>query len=61
MLLRKKEEIEAWLNQYYIKNYKLIEDKNYGYIVNVNDHVNIAYKNIIKIKVKFNQINGDFL
>ena len=37
MLLRKKEEIEDWLNEYKIKNYKLIENEEYGYIVNIND------------------------
>ena len=60
MLLKKKEEIENWLNQYNIKNYKLIEDQEYGYIVNVNDHVNLYGNNLISIDVKFNEIKGNF-
>lgn len=36
MLLKTKIEIENWLNKYEIENYELIEDKDYGYVVNVN-------------------------
>ena len=60
MLLRKKEEIEAWLNQYKITNYELIEDKEYGYVVNVNKSVDLCNKYLKSIDVKFNNINGCF-
>ena len=60
MLLRKKEEIEAWLNQYQIKNYELIEDQEYGYIVNVNGGVNLNLKKLKSIDVKFNEVRGFF-
>ena len=60
MLLRKKEEIEAWLNQFQIKNYELIKDDEYGYIVNVNGDIDLRNKDLINISVKFNNIKGSF-
>lgn len=60
MLLRKKEEIETWLNQYHIKNYELIEDEEYDYVVNVNTTVDLFNKNLKSINVKFNEVNGNF-
>ena len=60
MLLRKKEEIEAWLNKYDIKYYTLINSEEYGYIVNVNEGVDLFNKKLTNIKVKFNEIKGDF-
>ena len=60
MLLKEKQEIEQWLNKYDIKNYELIDNKEYGYVVNVNESVNLTKKKIKKIEVKFNEINGDF-
>ena len=62
MLLRKKEEIEIWLKKYKIKNYKLIEDTNYGYVINVKKGVDLRNFNedLKKIEVKFNKIYGDF-
>ena len=60
MLLRKKEEIEAWLNEYYIENYELIEDEKYGYIVNVNDNVGLFNKDLKSIHVKFHNVTGRF-
>ena len=60
MLLRKKEEIEAWLNKYKIENYELIEDQEYGYMVNVNNNVFLNHKNLKSLEVKFNKINGYF-
>lgn len=60
MLLKKKIEIEAWLNKYQIENYELIENKIYGYIVNVNNNVNLYNKDLKKIEVKFHEVNGYF-
>ena len=60
MLLKTKIEIENWLNKYNIKNYSLIEDNKYGYIVNVNDSVYLSSKKLINIDVKFNKVNGGF-
>ena len=60
MLLRKKEEIEKWLNQCEIKNYELIEDNKYGYVVNVNDGVILFSRNLSSLSVKFNEVYGIF-
>ena len=60
MLLKEKKEIEAWLNQHKIVNYTLIENKEYGYVVNVNDNVLLFKKKLKNIPVKFNEINGWF-
>ena len=60
MLLREKKEIEDWLNKYEIKYYKLIEDKDYGYIVNVNADVYLCNQDLVEIKIKFNKVTGYF-
>ena len=60
MLLKKKKEIENWLNQYHIQNYELIKDKKYGYIVNCKTPVSLSYKNLKSIDIKFNEVNGFF-
>ena len=60
MLLRKKEQIETWLNKYNIHNYELIENAEYGYVVNVNGEVNLFNNNLKSIDVKFNEIKGSF-
>ena len=60
MLLKYKVEIEEWLNKYHIKNYQLIEDEEYGYVVNVNGHVDLSHKKLKSIDVKFNRLNGFF-
>ena len=60
MLLKEKKEIEDWLKKYDIKFYELIENKEYGYVVNVNNDVYLDNKNLKNIKVRFNEINGWF-
>ena len=60
MLLRKKEEIEAWLNKYDIQNYEFIRNEIYGYVINVNGNVKLYNKQLKSIQVKFNEINGNF-
>ena len=60
MLLIKKEQIELWLNQYDIDNYELVEDQEYGYVVNVNNTVDFFNMELLDIEIKFNEINGDF-
>ena len=61
MLLRKKEDIKNWLDSNNVENYEIIEDEEYGYVVNVNDNVNLNHKGLESIDVKFNEINGNFL
>ena len=58
MLLRTKEEIQDWLSQYKINNYELIKDEEYGYVVNINDNVDLHCCELKNIEIKFNEING---
>ena len=60
MLLRNKKEIEEWLNKYHIKNYELIADDKYGYVVNVDSNVDLTGDDLKSIDVKFNIIKGYF-
>ena len=60
MLLKDKKEIEAWLKQYSIKNYELIEDDEYGYVVNTISDIYLNFQNLYKMEIKFNEINGNF-
>lgn len=59
-LLRKKEDIIHWLNSYHVRHYYLVEDENYGYMVNAKEEVDISAKNIDSIQVKFNEVKGNF-
>lgn len=58
-LYKTKIEIEAWLNEYNIKNYQIIYDSDYGYVVDVNGNVELGHQKLKQIKVKFNIIQGD--
>lgn len=60
MLFKEKNDIEKWLNIYGIQNYRLIAHKDYGYVVNVDSSVDLVYSNITEIKIKFNEIKGNF-
>ena len=60
MLLRKKDQLDNRLNTYQIKNYKLISDEQYCYIVNVNNNVFLNNKKLKSIDIKFNEIKGNF-
>ena len=60
MLLKEKEEIEAWLKKYQIQNYILIEDEKYGYVVNAFSGVKLKNVNLESIDVKFDVVNGFF-
>ena len=61
MLLRKKEEIEAWLEKYEIQDYQLIKDEKYGYVVNVFEFINLSNKGLKSIDVKFNEIKSSLI
>ena len=60
MLLKKKQNIEAWLSKYKINNYELIEDEHYGYVVNINGYVNLSNQRLKSIDVKFNIVKESF-
>lgn len=59
-LLKEKQDIINWLENQQIKNYEVIPDKEYGYVINVDGAVNLDEKNLGSIVVKFNEIQGDF-
>ncbi len=59
-LFTKKEDIEAWLHSCKINLYHLIEDSQYGFIVNVPTVVYFQQLKINTFKVKFGEILGDF-
>lgn len=55
-MLKTKNEIQAWLDSNNIKDYNIREDLT----IDVNRVVKLDTKKIIRLPVKFNQINGDF-
>lgn len=60
-LYREKKDIINWLHLHEVKNFTLVEDKTYGYVVDTQGTVNLY--SILKeslIAVKFNNINGHF-
>jgi len=59
-LLKKNYQISAWLDQMGVCDYKLIEDSLYGFVVDVEGDVNIKYKKLTELSVKFNTVSGNF-
>lgn len=59
-LLNKKEDIIAWLHSYSIGSYELIENEQYGYVVDSNKSVYLSNLQLASIQVKFNRIDGGF-
>lgn len=59
-LLTDKQSIINWLDNHNIKNYTLIEDSKYGYVVDVDGSVNLTCKNLKSIDIKFKTISGNF-
>lgn len=57
---KNKKNIIQWLDKYKIIDYILIPDQQYGYVIDVNNRVNLQNKKLKFIPVKFNSINGDF-
>ena len=55
-----KQKIINWLDEYEVKNYKLVPDKQYRFVVNVNGDVNLSDKKLINIPVKFSEVKGFF-
>jgi hypothetical protein len=50
------DEIKNWLNKYGIKNYTINDDLT----VDVDDDVNLSYKELTKIEVQFRNVGGYF-
>lgn len=59
-LFSQKKDIINFLNKYEIKHYRLIEDNQYGYVVNVDDDVKLYSSELTSISVKFNIVEGSF-
>lgn len=59
-LLKEKQDIKEWLREYKIKNYELIENDKYGYVVDVPESVRLHDNKLKHILVKFNHIKGAF-
>lgn len=63
VLLNDEKKITAWLKKHKIKNYDLVPDSTYGFVVNVQQDVKLnlnTKKGPSKILVKFNQVVGNF-
>ena len=58
--LKEKSKIEAWLKKYEITQYTLLADERYGFVVNVDGHVELSGNKLKEIPVKFNTVGGDF-
>lgn len=56
MFLKTKEEIKQWLDIYDIKKHIINDDLT----VDVDGHVDLRYKNLTYIPIKFNIVNGYF-
>lgn len=55
------DEITTWLDSHDVKNYHLIKNKEYGFVVDVHASVNLSLKKLETIPVKFNEIRGSVL
>ena len=55
-----KQQIIDWLDEYKIKNYTLLPDEQYGFIVNVTGYVNLSDKKFLSIPIKFSEVTGSF-
>lgn len=59
-ILKQKSEIIPWLKKYKIENYTLVEDVQYGYVVDVIGDVYLSNKKLINIPIKFGKVSEDF-
>ena len=53
-------QIIDWLDKYKVKNYTLVPDEQYGFVVNVIGDVNLNDKKLFNIPVKFSEVTGIF-
>lgn len=58
--LKEKQEIINWLDTHGVQFYTLVEDEEYGYVINAGLDVNISNQNLDTIAVKFNIVEGSF-
>ena len=55
-----KQKIINWLEKHQVKNYILVPDEKYGFVIDVNGDADLSDQNLINIPVKFNKISGYF-
>lgn len=55
-MLKEKQDIINWLDKNQVKNYWLVEDSQYGFVVDVEGSVRLS----AAIEVKFNKVRGNF-
>lgn len=55
---KNKKDIIDWLDEYKVKNYTLLPNEKYGFVVNVAGDLDLNRKNLLFIPVKFNEIKG---
>lgn len=59
-LLKDKQDIIDWLENYGVENYTLVADTEYGFMVDVDGMVFLSYSKLESIKIKFNVVTGAF-
>jgi len=59
-LFNTKPDIKNWLDRYGVKNYTLIPDETYGFVVDVAANVRLSQKNLQALGVQFRVVSGDF-
>ena len=57
---KNKQQIINWLEKHEVKNYILVPDEKYGFVVDVNGNVNLFGKYLINIPIKFNNVSISF-
>ena len=57
---KEEQKIINWLDKYEVKNYKLLPDEQYGFIVNVTGYVDLSDEKFLSIPIKFSEVTGSF-
>ena len=55
-----KQQIIDWLDKYQVKNYTLIPNEKYGFVIDVSGDVDLRSRKLFNIPVKFNKIIKGF-
>ncbi len=59
--LEKEMDIKAWLESQYILSYELVKNDMYGFVVDVQQSVNLTGLKTGVVPIKFREIRGDFI
>ncbi len=60
LFLKEKSDIVNWLEAYKIKNYEIVTNDKYGWVVDVQNDVFLSNMNLEYIPMKFNIVEGNF-